>query len=431
LIHPLDYEIESSFVLYFEAMDSGGETTDFILNIIIENENDRKPQFEHDEYSFIINIQSTDFIFNSTIIGQVHAIDEDSTNNSLIYSLNSKIFQINEQTGQIYLIQPLSINMTDQILQFNVYVTDGELMSQTNVTIFIQGYNHSPKFDKELFYFQIYENLPIRTIIGQINAKDQDLSSTPRGILTYSLLPITSYSEFFFHITHQGQIIVTRIPDAEEQQIHEFVVKVKDQGTPPLSDQTKLVIKINDINEYCPKLINKSSEPYLFISREYYSSKLFTYQLSAFDYDISSQSNIKFRLLSSGYSYLFYLNSNGLLILKRFPSKIPLIIELSYSLSDQFFPQPCITQDKLILFIGETFDECQSLLYQYFQKSKLIIISDQIKPSNIYPIILIFISCILIILMSILYLTLNVCCYRRKRLSMKSSHIINPTLLIK
>ncbi len=161
-------------------------------------------------------------------------------------------------------------------------------------------------------------------------------------------------------------------------------MKIKDQGTPPLSDQTKLVIKINDINEYCPKLINKSSEPYLLISREYYSSKLFTYQLSAFDYDRS----------------------------------------------DQFFPQPCITQDKLILFIGETFDECQSLLYQYFQKSELIIIPEKAKPSDIHSILLIFISYILIILMSILYLILTLCCYKRKRLAMKSSHIINPTLLI-
>jgi hypothetical protein len=35
-----------------------------------------------------------------------------------------------------------------------------------------------------------------------------------------------------------------RIPDAEQQQIHQFIVSVKDHGTRSLSDQVKLTIKI-------------------------------------------------------------------------------------------------------------------------------------------------------------------------------------------
>jgi hypothetical protein len=383
-----------------------------------------------------MNIQSTSDLNLTIIIGQVHAIDD----NYLIYSLNSNIFQINSQTGEIYLIKSLTINMIDQNLTFNVYVTDGEFQSKTNVTILIQGYNHSPEFEKEEYYFEIYENISIRTTIGQIIANDKDLSTTPRGQLIYSLHSITSYSEFFFHITHQGYIIITRIPDAEQQQIHQFYVIVKDHGTPPLSNQTKLLIKINDINEYCPKIVKKSTEPYLFLSREEFLIKnSFKYNLSAFDEDISDQSNIKFSLISLIYSDFFHLNSNGLLILKKFPLKIPLIIQLQYSLTDQFYPQPCITKDKLIILIHETLDDCYRLLNQsekkfnHIQKSQLII--QKSKNLEIIFSFFIFTLFILILLISIIYLLFILYHQwqekrkRKRSITTKSSYIINPSLL--
>jgi hypothetical protein len=192
--------------------------------------NDMEPHFEHKNYHFITNIQSSTTAFDSTIVGQVHATDPDISTNSLTYSLNSTLFRIDSQTGQLSLIQPLSINMTDQIITFNVTVSDGEHTSQAHVTISIEGLNHRPQFDKNQYFFEIDENLPVRTIVGQIIGKDKDLPGTRRGELTYSLRSITPYSEFFFHTSHIGQILITRIPDAEQQQIHQFIITVKDHG---------------------------------------------------------------------------------------------------------------------------------------------------------------------------------------------------------
>jgi hypothetical protein len=189
-----------------------------------------EPHFEHNNYHFITNIQSSTTSFDSTIVGQVHATDSDISTNSLIYSLNSTLFRIDSQTGQLSLIQPLTINMTDQILTFNVTVSDGIHTSQTQITISIEGLNHRPEFEKDQYIFEIDENLPVRTIVGQINGKDKDLPGTRRGELTYSLRSITPYSEFFFHTSHTGQILITRIPDAEQQQIHQFIVTVRDHG---------------------------------------------------------------------------------------------------------------------------------------------------------------------------------------------------------
>ena len=192
--------------------------------------NDMEPRFEHDHYHFITNIQSSSILFDSTIVGQVHAIDPDISTNSLIYSLNSSLFHINSETGQLSLISPLSINMTDQTLTFNVTVSDGIHTSQTHITISIEGLNHRPEFEKDEYFFQIDENVPIRTIVGQIIGKDKDSPGTRRGELTYSLRSITLYSEFFFYTSHTGEVLVTRILDAEQQQIHQFIITVKDHG---------------------------------------------------------------------------------------------------------------------------------------------------------------------------------------------------------
>ncbi len=226
----MDHDVESSIILFLDAIDGGGEHTRFVINIIIDDLNDMQPYFEHDHYHFITNIQSSSTLFDSTVVGQVHANDPDSSTNSLVYSLDSNLFRIDSQTGQINLISPLSINMTDKTITFNVTVSDGLYTSQTHVTISVEGLNHRPEFERNEYFFQIDENLPMRTIIGQIIGKDKDLPGTRRGELTYSLRSITPYSEFFFHTSHTGQVLITRIPDAEQQQIHQFIITVRDHG---------------------------------------------------------------------------------------------------------------------------------------------------------------------------------------------------------
>ncbi|CAF1392822.1 unnamed protein product [Rotaria sp. Silwood1] len=447
LINPLDYELETSLILFLDAIDGGGEHSRFIINIVIDDMNDMIPHFEHEHYHFITNIQSSSTLSDSTIVGQIHATDPDVSTKSLIYSTNSNLFRIDSETGQISLIEPLSINMTDQTITFNVTVSDGEHISQTYVTISIEGLNHRPEFEKTQYFFQINENVPVRTVVGQIIGKDKDLPGTRRGELTYTLRSITPYSEFFFHTSHTGQVLVTRIPDAEQQQIHQFIITVRDHGTPPLSSEAKLTIKVNDINEYCPHLVNFSSEPYIFVSRQRFKKspgEIFTYRLFAFDKDITDQSNITFNLLPSKYSYLFKLNSNGFLTIDDLPLKTPSIMELDYSLTDTFFPEPCIKQDKLIILIGDTSIDRDYLINEYekqlessqHQRSMIQrLANNKRKKQETIIILLTFSLSTLIICLGVLCLLFLLCCRKQKRrnrersITTKSSSLINPSLL--
>jgi len=209
-----------------------------------------------------------------------------------------------------------------------------------------------------------------------------------------------------------------------------------------------LVIKVNDINEYCPHLVNFSSEPYIFVSRQRFFKKnsieKFTYRLFAFDKDISDQSNITFKLIPSTYSNIFKLNSNGLLTIDELPLKIPSIIELDYSLTDTFLPEPCIKQDKLIILIGDTSIDRDYLISEYekqletSQHHRLMtqkLANNKRKRQETIIIFLTFSLSTIIICLGIFSLLFLLCCRKQKKrnrersITTKSSSLINPSLL--
>ena len=452
--------MESSLMLYLDAVDGGGEHARFLIEILLDDQNDLEPRFEHEHYHFITNIQSTTNPFDSTIVGQVHAVDPDSSTGALIYALNSNFFRIDSATGQIDLISPLTTNFTDQTIELNVSVSDGEHRSFTVVTISIEGLNHRPEFELDHFVFRIDENLPIRSIIGRIRAKDDDSPQTRRGELTYSLHSLTPHSEFFFHATHEGEILVARTPDAEKRQTHLFNITVRDHGenssswstrnrivsfsgTPPLTNEAKLTIEVKDLNEFCPRLLNFSSEPFLFISQQKFLKKnvdeKFTVRLQAFDDDVSDQSNIRFELVPSADSSGFHLSSDGVLTIKALPTKIPSMIELELLLRDRFVDRPCEKREKLLLLVGQTSNDRDELIHQYERDLQLSrphhLIQQKFsslkeKTSETLIIVLVFCSSILVICLGIVCLLYFLCCRREKRddsLRTKSSSLLDES----
>lgn len=219
-------------------------------------------------------------------------------------------------------------------------------------------------------------------------------------------------------------------------------------GTPPLSSEAKLTIKVNDLNEYCPNVVNFTSEPYIFISRQRFSennlNENFTYRLFAYDKDISDQSNITFKFLPSEYSNIFKLNSNGLLIINELPLKLPSIIELDYTLTDTFLVEPCIKTEKLVLLIGKTIIDRDYLINEYekqletSQHHRLMtqkLANNKRKKQETIIIFLTFSLSTIIIFLGIFSLLFLICRRKNKRrhrqrsITTKSSSLINPSLL--
>ena len=219
-------------------------------------------------------------------------------------------------------------------------------------------------------------------------------------------------------------------------------------GTPPLSSEAKLTIKVNDVNEYCPNLVNFSSEPYVFVSRQRFSKKStkekFTYRFFAFDKDVTDQSNVTFQLLASIYSSWFQLTSNGVLSIDELPATIPSIIELNYSLSDAFAGEPCVKHDKFIVLIGDLSTDREHLINEYEKQVETSqhhrwmtqkLANNKRKKQETLFIFFAFSLSTLIIFIGISTLLFLICCRKGKRrerqrsITTKSSSLINPSLM--
>ncbi|CAF3295834.1 unnamed protein product, partial [Rotaria sp. Silwood2] len=145
----------------------------------------------------------------------------------------------------------------------------------------------------------------------------------------------------------------------------------------------------------------------------------------------------------SKYSSIFKINSNGFLTIDDLPLKIPSIIELDYSLTDTFFPEPCIKQDKLIVLIGDTSIDRDHLINEYekqletSQHQRLMtqkLANNKHKKQETIIFLLTFSLSTLIICIGVFCLFL-ICCRKQKRrnrersIATKSSSLINPSLL--
>ena len=214
-----------------------------------------------------------------------------------------------------------------------------------------------------------------------------------------------------------------------------------------MSNEARLTIKINDLNEHCPQLINSSADSYLFISRDRFpskSSEKLTHQFYAFDKDISDQFNITFELVPSLYSTNFHLTSTGLLKINELPLKLPSIIELDYLLKDTFTSEPCLTKDKFIILIGNKQTDRDRLIDEYNQQIQLskqqylitqkLSIQKRKKQETILMFLTFTISTLIIVIGLFTLLFIFCCRTKNKRnsqrsIATKSSSLINPSLL--
>ncbi|CAF0934157.1 unnamed protein product [Didymodactylos carnosus] len=417
IINVLDRELELTFLLQLKAHDLAlpYHVTYFLITIVIDDDNDNPPNFLHETYHFVTNIKSSP---QQTIIGQVHATDNDVGKNALIsYDISKQefpnLFRIHPYNGQLYLNDQIPKNLTDKSTDITVRATDVKYSTEIRAKILIEGENHPPRFKQENYTFVTDENKQIRTVVGNVQAYDIDKGR--RGEYSYTLQSLTPYSEFYFLVLSSGDILITRDIDYESQRQHLFIITVRDHGTPSLQSDTYLQINIKDVNEYCPKLLNLTNDEYLYFNRN--RLKTFPFKLNAFDQDASDQYNITFTQVQSSSAY-FQLDSTGILSLSSsLPTPPPIgVYEIHYILSDTFHV-PCMKHDILLLIIGDGHNDRDYLLDDYRlnlkhrqQQSQSLLIAKK-RQNDIMFIAITF--CICITFVTICVFLGIVCCKKR------------------
>ncbi|XP_044218797.1 protocadherin alpha-8-like [Thunnus albacares] len=124
-----------------------------------------------------------------------------------------------------------------------------------NVSITVLDSNDNrPMFSKEIYQIAIKENIPVGSSIFKMNATDPDEGSN--GEIEYSLAKTLRRNIYdLFELDRlSGEIRVKGIVDYEENDVYKLDVEASDKGTPPLTGECRVNIKIIDVNDNPPQI---------------------------------------------------------------------------------------------------------------------------------------------------------------------------------
>ncbi|XP_074503759.1 protocadherin alpha-8-like [Sebastes fasciatus] len=124
-----------------------------------------------------------------------------------------------------------------------------------NVSIIVLDSNDNrPMFSQEIYQIEIQENVRIGTSIFRMNATDPDEGAN--GEIEYTLgktLKKKIYDIFELEKL-TGEIRVKGVVDFEDNDVYKLDVEASDKGTPPLTGECRVIIKIKDINDNPPEI---------------------------------------------------------------------------------------------------------------------------------------------------------------------------------
>ncbi|XP_061781512.1 protocadherin Fat 3a isoform X6 [Nerophis lumbriciformis] len=193
VVHPLDYEIASSYHLTIRATDYlTGACAEVDVNVAIQDVNDNKPIFQKMSYSVVLS--ETAMIGTAAL--QVIATDKDSEKNSIVlYQIfsdahnNTDYFHIDSSSGLILTARMLDYELV-QKYDFIVRATDNgfpPLSSEVFVRVVVNDTNDNPPFFSQLLYeAHVNELAPKGQFVTCVQASDADNLDFEK--LEYSIL---------------------------------------------------------------------------------------------------------------------------------------------------------------------------------------------------------------------------------------------------
>ncbi|CAI8003227.1 Protocadherin Fat 4 [Geodia barretti] len=255
----LDYETQNTHQLYINALDQGqplsltSETRILCINVV--DINDKIPSFPVTQY----NMTQNEGTLPEAAIVNVFARDDDSGDNAAVfYSItngNTSVFRINEETGQMFLLEELDCETTTSFsltITANNSLSTCPLSSTVQVLVLVGDVNDNPPvLSQNMYNTTIPENVALSEEILRIYATDAD-KTAPNNELQYRLLLGAGSNPF--HLDDQGRLTVQNALDAEGLfgLQYSFSVEVRDSGEVVMRDSANVVIFVEDANDEAP-----------------------------------------------------------------------------------------------------------------------------------------------------------------------------------
>lgn len=241
--------------LDFDLKGSDGKTADIAsIRIQILDENDNIPKFngfESENYDLRISEGQP---VSATLNLPYYAKDEDSPENSVDYYSYSGSNKFELINGKLQLLSKLD-RETEPIHYIVIKAIDKGIPSLTgtlSIRVLVTDYNdNAPKFEKEIYDVEIYEDEVPGSVIQLIRATDKDEGRN--AIISYSIDLSQSDAEVeeTFRINNKtGELILTNLLDYDEsKRNYRIMVTAQDNGADSLKSQAVVNVKILNVND--------------------------------------------------------------------------------------------------------------------------------------------------------------------------------------
>ncbi|XP_053541568.1 protocadherin gamma-A3 isoform X3 [Ictalurus punctatus] len=310
----LDRENQEEHTLTLTAFDGGSPQKSGTVKIIVTvvDANDNAPVFSLPLYVVTLSENSP----KGTHVTTVSANDKDQgTNGKVNYSFSQStgkdlnLFHIDSDTGDITVNGELDFEKAKHF-QINVEATDnGGLTDSSKVTIEIADVNdNAPVISIVSFSNAIPEDSTPDTIIAMLNVKDLDSGKNGN-------VKCTTAQDAPFKInptsTNFYSLVTAQYLDSEKISEYNITITAADEGSPSLSTNTTLRLKISDVNDNAPVFQRHSYTAYVM---ENNSPGVSIFAVTATDRDSGNNARISYFLedLSvNGVSASSYISVNA------------------------------------------------------------------------------------------------------------------------
>uniref|UniRef100_A0A669AWR2 Si:ch73-379j16.2 n=1 Tax=Oreochromis niloticus TaxID=8128 RepID=A0A669AWR2_ORENI len=124
-----------------------------------------------------------------------------------------------------------------------------------NLTITVLDANDNrPVFSKDVYTVSLDENAPIGTFVVKLNATDLDEGSNGNIEYTFGKIQKKKVHDTFELDTITGEIRVKGNVDFEKTELYRLDLQASDKGQPPWTAESRVVIKIKDVNDNKPDI---------------------------------------------------------------------------------------------------------------------------------------------------------------------------------
>ncbi|XP_076446003.1 cadherin-related tumor suppressor-like [Babylonia areolata] len=253
----VDREGVPLYHLVVEARDQGSPqlTSTCTVKVVILDANDNPPVFsglfsvavpeDLPLHSLVLTLTSTD---RDT---PVHAV----ATYALIAGPDSAPFAVDPVSGNLTNVGTLDAESKERYRP-EVSVSDSSFATKTQVTIRLLDVNdNAPQFLTASYGFDVQEGREAGTLVGRLEARDEDISS-PNNEFYFSLKRPSTLFELH---AESGEIRTLQrlefqrtVDGPSAMNVHTLEVLVTDLGMPSLSSQAAVTITVTDANNHAP-----------------------------------------------------------------------------------------------------------------------------------------------------------------------------------